>query len=57
MQDERAFYPGFLERLQDLELVKLQHELRQFPEDKPYLNQVLQELKRRAETKPKFEEV
>ena len=46
--DERPFYPGFLERLHPLELVKLQHELREFPEDKPYLDQVLAELKRRA---------
>ena len=51
MLEERAFYPGFLERLHDLELVKMQHELRQFPEDKLHLNQVLLELKRRAEVK------
>ena len=48
MINERAFYPGFLEHCTDLELVQLQHELRTYVEDRPYLNQVLRELKRRA---------
>jgi hypothetical protein len=44
---ESGFYPGFLQRLHTLELVKLQHELRIYPEDKVYLDQVLTELKQR----------
>jgi len=51
-QDERAFAPGFLERCTDLELVALQHDLRRCGEDRPYLDQVLAEFKRRA-TLPK----
>lgn len=48
MQDEKAFYPNFLEGCSDMELVGLQHDLRMHPDDKPYLDQVLQELKRRS---------
>lgn len=45
--DEGAFTPWFLASLTDRELVVLQHDLRQFVEDRPYLGQVLAELKRR----------
>jgi hypothetical protein len=41
------FFLDFLKRLHPLELVKLQHELRQYPEDRQYLEQVLEELKQR----------
>ncbi len=47
MIDEKTFYPGFLENLTIPELVILQHDLRKFPEDRPYLNQVLKELSKR----------
>jgi hypothetical protein len=49
MIDERAFTPMFLEACSDLELVALQYELRRFPEDRPYLTQVLDELGRRPQ--------
>lgn len=39
----------FLVRCTDLELVVMQHELRKYPEDKLYLQEVLRELKRRIE--------
>ena len=45
--DEKAFHPAFLESCADMELVTMQHELRRFPEDRPYLDQVLKELGRR----------
>ena len=45
--DEKSFTPMFLESCSDLELVALQHQLRQHPEDRPYLDQVLTELGRR----------
>ena len=51
MPDEKAFTPGFMAACSDMELVGLQHELRQFPEDKPYLDQVLQELQRRGKAR------
>jgi hypothetical protein len=46
--DEKAFTPMFLASLSEFELAMMQHDLRQFPEDKPYLDQVLAELARRA---------
>jgi len=46
--DERAFHPAFLAGCTVLELAALQHDLRQFPEDEPYLRQVLEEFRRRA---------
>ena len=49
MVDEKQFYPGFVEGLTALELVVLQHDLRRSLADKPYLDQVLQEFKRRDE--------
>jgi len=49
MKDEKSFHPSFLKSCSDMQLVGLQHDLRKFPEDKPYLDQVLEELKRRAE--------
>lgn len=48
MIDEKSFTPGFLARCTPLELAMLQHDLRRFPEDRPYLDQVLRELGRRA---------
>lgn len=48
MEDEKAFTPIFLATCSAVELAVLQHELRRFPEDKPYLAQVLQELQRRV---------
>ena len=45
--DESAFTPMFLASLSVLELAKLQHGLRQFPEDRKHLDAVLQEFKRR----------
>jgi hypothetical protein len=45
--NENSFTPAFLESLTVPELVKLQHELRQFPEDKPSLDAVLAEIKAR----------
>ena len=47
-QDERAFHPAFLAANSKLALAILQHDLRQHPEDRPYLDQVLRELSRRA---------
>jgi len=47
-QDERAFHPAFLAASTSFELAALQHELRQHPEDRPYLDQVLRELSRRT---------
>ncbi len=47
MTDERAFHPAFLAACSDMELVALQHDLRTFPDDKPYLDQVMRELGRR----------
>jgi len=44
MQNERAFHPEFLNGCTDMELVLMQHELRKFPEDALYLQQVLTEL-------------
>ena len=51
MQDEAAFHPLFLASLTDLELVALQHELRQYPEDRAHLQQVLRELSDRQKRK------
>jgi hypothetical protein len=48
MKDEKSFTPEFLEKCTSLELVELQHDLRKFPEDKPYLTQVLIELRKRC---------
>jgi hypothetical protein len=45
--DESALTPMFLASLSDLELVMLQHELRQHPEDWQYVQAVLKELGRR----------
>lgn len=45
--NEANFTPMFLANCSDLELVGLQHELRRFPEDRGYLNQVLEELRKR----------
>lgn len=47
MIDKSNFTPEFLALFTNLELVMLQHELRQFPEDKNYLAMVLIELQRR----------
>lgn len=47
LKDERSFTPLFLRNCTVLELVKLQHEMRWFPEDRPYVDQVMAELKRR----------
>ena len=46
--DEGAFTPMFLTSLTALELVALQHDLRRFPEDRHYLDQVLAEFTRRS---------
>jgi hypothetical protein len=46
--NEKTFTDGFLESCSDLDLAVLAHDLRKIPEDKPYLNQVLNELSRRA---------
>lgn len=51
--DERSFTDGFLALCTDLELVALQHDLRQHAEDKPYLDQVLRELGKRQAQKEK----
>jgi len=40
-----------LKSLSDVSLVELQHQLRQVPEDKEYLEQVLEELSRRSKVK------
>jgi hypothetical protein len=49
--DESAFTPEFLAACSDLELVALQHDLRRFPEDRRYLDVVLDELARREKAK------
>ena len=41
-------YQEFLTRCSDTELVLLQHELRTYPIDQPYLDQVLHELSNRC---------
>jgi hypothetical protein len=46
-KDEKKFLPEFLESCTDLELVVMQHELKKFPEDKKYRDQILKELGRR----------
>lgn len=51
MIDEKTFTNEFLNSCTNLELVVLQHELRRCPEDRPYLNQILQEISRRAKLK------
>ena len=48
MKEEKRFTDSFLALSTDLELAELQLDLRKYAEDKPYLDQVLQELKRRA---------
>ncbi len=47
MIDERSFTPEFLAACSDMEPVALQHDLRKFSDDKPYLDQVMRELGRR----------
>lgn len=48
-------FPEFLTELSMLDLVKLQHDLRQYPEDKEYLAEVLREIASRkgAYVRPK----
>ncbi len=53
MIDEKSFHPDFIKKCSDLDLAMLQHDLRKFPEDKPYLNQVLEELSRREKERMK----
>lgn len=50
VQDEKDFFPTFLQSLSVPELVGLQHTLRSYPEDAKYLAEVLAEIKRRATT-------
>lgn len=45
--DEGAFTPQFLAQCSYIDLVALQHDLRQHPEDKAHLYQVLEELRKR----------
>jgi len=52
MKDEKAFTDSFLALSTDMELALLQHDLRKFPEDAPYLKQVLGELAKRAKAAP-----
>lgn len=44
---KKRFDEEFLKGLSDMELIVLQKELRQFPEDESYLHQVLKEIGRR----------